>query len=487
MSNLQFARISAGIQENFSLWKGAKLLPSFSVFGIGILFWMMNPPTGLTLQAWHLFVIFVCTILAVILKPLPMGAVALVSLALCTGTGTLKIEQALSTFGSHVVWLVVLAFFLARGFIKTGLGTRIAYGFISILGKSALGLSYGFVLTEFLLAPFVPSNTARGAGIVYPIVSSLAAEQGSHPDRGTQRDLGAFLIKVAFHTNAITSAMFLTALVGNPLIASFAGSAGVEITWMSWAVAAFLPGIVNLIMLPLFLYKIYPPHLKASPEAARLAKERLKEMGPLKQEESLMLVTFLGILGLWIFGHHLGVDPTTAALIGFAVLLLTGVLNWQDVLQEKGAWETFIWFAPLLMMATFLTKFGMTEWFSTHMQGMVSGQGWITALLVLCFVYFYAHYFFASVTAHITALYSAFLVVLLALGTPPMVAAMSLAVLSSLSGPLTHFGTGTAPVFFGAGYLAVSDWWRLSFFVSLLNLSVWTVIGGLWWKILGYW
>lgn len=470
-----------------SSWNGARPVPLLMVLALASVLWIVGPPSGLTSQAWHLFVVFISTIFAIILKPLPMSAVALVSLAACTGGGILKDDQAFQMFSSSVVWLVVFAFFLARGFIKTGLGTRLAYNFISVLGRSALGLSYGFVLTEVLLAPFMPSATARGAGIVYPVVSSIAVEQGSSPNPETRRKIGSFLIMVCCHANAITSAMFMTALASNPMVVSFAKSSGIVISWTTWAVAAVVPGLVHLAILPLVLYTLYPPTVKRFPDAASIASLKLHEMGPLKRDEILMLLTFLGILVLWIFGDRIGIGPMTAALIGFATLLLSGVLTEQDIVREKGAWETFLWFAPILMMATFLGKLGMMDWVSTRVQSSVTGLDWIVALAIMGVIYFYAHYFFASITAHVTALYSAFLVVLVALGTPPTVAALLLAVLSSVSGPLTHFGTGSSPVYFGSGYVSVSEWWSLGFLTSIVTIAIWFFLGGIWWKFLGYW
>lgn len=478
---------SMGTNMTSFTWKGANLTSSLLILCVAALFWFMTPPEGLNAQTWHLFIIFISTIAAVIAKPLPMGALAIIAISFLTMTGTLELKECLSTFSSNVVWLVVMAFFLARGFSKTGLGTRIAYIFVKSLGKSTLGLSYGFVLTELFLAPFIPSNTARGAGTIYPIVSALALKQGSDPSKGTQRELGAFLIKVCFHANTVTSAMFLTAIVGNPLIAGFAQSAGVKLDWMTWAIAALIPGLLHLMVLPMAIYILYPPHIKKSPEAAIHAQEKLQEMGGLQRDEWVMLGTFGLTLLLWIFSESWNIEPTTTAILGLSLLLFSGVLEWKDVLNEKGAWETMIWFAPLLMMATFLTKFGMMDWFSHKMQGYVAGMHWSVAYAILCLVYYYSHYCFASITARITALYSAFLLTMIALGTPPMLAAMSLAVISSLAGTLTHFGTGSAPVFFGAGCVTVAEWWRLSFILSLIGLAVWFVAGGLWWKALGYW
>lgn len=468
-------------------WKGAKPLPTLAVLSLGVFLWLLPAPTGLDLKTWHLFGIFVTTIFGVIAKPLPMGAIAIIAMGSCVATKTLTLEQSLSSFNSHVVWLVLLTFFMARGFVKTGLGSRIAYLFIRTFGSSTLGLSYALCFSDLILAPVVPSNTARGAGILFPIVNSLCIEQGSAPHDGTRRHFGAYLIKVVFQANIITSAMFVTALAGNPLIVSLAGELGVTMTWVSWMVAALVPGLVNLLVLPWLLYLLYPPQTKRTPHAPQMARQQLDAMGPLSAHEKLMVGTFISLLMLWIAGESIGISATAASLFGLGFLLFSGVLSWNDVLNEKTAWETLVWFAALLMMATQLSKMGMVTWFSHEMQGAVGHFPWGWSFGILCAVYFYSHYFFASATAHISSMYSAFLVVIIAAGAPAGLAAMSLAVLSSLCACLTHYGTGTAPVYFGSGYVSVSEWWRLGGILSLVYLGIWSVVGGLWWKIIGLW
>ena len=151
-----------------------------------------------------------------------MGAMALLGIATTALSGTLTINQALSGFGNSTIWLIVVAFFISRGFIKTGLGSRIAYLFMAALGKKTLGLSYGLIATDLVLAPAIPSNTARAGGIVFPLVRASARAFGSGPDDGTAHRIGAFLIQAAFQGNVVTSAMFLTAMAANPLAAKLA-------------------------------------------------------------------------------------------------------------------------------------------------------------------------------------------------------------------------------------------------------------------------
>jgi DASS family divalent anion:Na+ symporter len=436
----------------------------------------------------HLFAIFVTTILGIILKALPMGAVAMIGIAVTALTGTLGIADSMSGFSDVVIWLIVLAFFISRGFIKTGLGARIAYSFMALLGKRTLGLSYGLAATDLVLAPAIPSNTARGGGIVMPIMASLARAYGSNPGDASARKMGSFLTLTAYQVNCITSAMFLTAMAANPLAQKLAGDLKVNLTWGSWALAALVPGLVALLVVPFLIYWLHRPEITETPEAVGMAKAKLRDLGPIKRQEWAMLGVFVMLLVLWIFAKQLGdLNPTTSALAGLAVLLLTGVLNWDDIKAETGAWDTLVWFAALVMMASFLNKLGMVPWFSRTMGGMVAGKGWIAAFLVLALVYFYSHYFFASNTAHVASMYAAFLGVSIAAGAPPVLAALVLAFFSNLFAGMTHYGTGPAPVLFGTGYVEIGTWWRLGLLVSLVNIVIWVGVGGLWWKVLGLW
>ncbi len=455
--------------------------------GVGLVIWWIPPPEGVKPEAWHLLAIFVATIVGIVLEAMPMGAVALLGISATTLTGTLSITDALSGFANRIIWLVVMAFFIARGFIKTGLGARIAYWFIRLLGRRTLGLGYSMVATDFVLAPAIPSNTARAGAVVFPIARSVAQALNSHPDDGTARRVGAFVIQCCFQGNLIASAMFLTAMAANPLAAQMAGEMGIDITWTNWAVAALVPGLVSLLVVPLVLYRLYPPQVKETPGATQMARGKLAEMGPMGRNEWTMLATFFLLLLLWIFGRTLHVHSTVAALVGLSLLLVTRVLTWEDVLAEKGAWDTFIWLSALVMMASYLSKLGLIPWFSETISGLFTGVGWIPAFLALCLIYFYSHYFFASNTAHVSSMYAAFLGVAVAVGAPPLMAALVLGFFSNLFSSMTHYSTGPAPVLFGAGYVKLADWWRVGAVVSVVNIVIWLGVGGMWWKVIGLW
>ncbi|XP_058762673.1 dicarboxylate transporter 1, chloroplastic-like [Vicia villosa] len=471
-------------------WQGAAIKPLLASIATGVILWFVPTPEGVSRNAWQLLAIFLGTIVGIITQPLPLGAVAILGLGVSVLTKTLPFVAAFSGFGDPIPWLICLAFFFAKGFIKTGLGNRVAYQFVSLFGSSSLGLGYSLVFSEALLAPAIPSVSARAGGIFLPLVKSLCVACGSNVGDGTENKLGSWLMLTCFQTSCISSAMFLTAMAANPLCATLTlNSINQTIGWLDWAKAAIVPGLVSLVLVPLILYIIYPPTMKSSPDAPKLARERLAKMGPMSGNEKIMTATLFLTVGLWVFGGLLNIDAVTAAILGLAVLLITGVVTWKECLAEGVAWDTLTWFAALIAMAGYLNKYGLISWFSQTVVKFVGGLGlsWQLSFGILVLLYFYSHYFFASGAAHIGAMFTAFLSVATALGTPPFFGAMVLSFLSNLMGGLTHYGIGSAPVFFGANYVPLAQWWGYGFVISIVNIIIWLGLGSIWWKAIGLW
>lgn len=457
----------------------------FIAFAVGAVIWFLPCPSGVKPVAWHMLAIFIGTIVGCILKPLPIGAVAIIGLTLSTFTNTTKIDTALSGFSESSIWLIVIAFFISRGFIKTGLGSRIAYQFVKAFGKKTLGLCYSIIFCDLVIAPATPSNTARAGGIIYPIIKSLSEAFGSKPEDGTERKIGSFLIFSEFHGDAITAAMFLTAMAGNPLAQTLAKGLNVNITWFGWFLAALVPGVASLILIPFIIYKLYPPEVKDTPDAPEIARTALSKMGPLKKQEKFMILVFIVILFLWVTGSFTHINATLTALIGLSLLLIFKVIDWNDVKSEKGAWDTLVWFSVLVMMANELNKLGLIKWFSNLVANGVHGFSWPIILFILLIAYFYIHYIFASATAHVSAMYSAFLGVAIAGGVPPMLAALTLGFFGNLFSSTTHYSNGPAPLLFGSGYVSQNKWWSLNFILGIVYFVIWLGLGSIWWKIIG--
>ena len=480
---------ASGASEDESVKYG--LLLGCVLFGLFL--WFLPTPQGLSTTGWHLLTLFITTIVTVVVKPMPVGTIALVALTLTIVTKTLTPAAALKGFSDDVIWLVVLALFIAKGFSVTGLGNRLAYYFTKLLGKKTLGLSYGLVATDLIMAPAIVSVTGRIGGIIYPIIRGIADSYESMPFDKSARKIGAFLTVTSFQCSVVTCAMFMTAMAANPLIAGFVADRTdaypilKEFTWTMWALAAIVPGLISLIVIPWVIYKIYPPEIKETPMASQIASDKLKAMGRVSLNEWIMIGTIASLLVMWIFGKDLGIKPVTAALVGIGALLVSKVLDWKSLVKMDSVWDTFFWFAILLMMAANLGELGVSTWISQSIEHSVGGMDWRLAFPGILLFYFYSHYLFASSTAHVTSMYIPFLLVSITLGTPPLLAVLCLTFVSNLYGGLTHYSLTPAPLLFGAGYVNIKDWWKIGFIVSVINIIIWSTAGLFWWKFLGYW
>ncbi len=464
-----------------------ELVRGLSVIALCAIVWFLPIPQGLKPEAWHLFAIFVATIVGFIVQPLPMGAIAIISISLAAFFKVLTPAAALEGFSNSTIWLIVAAFVFSICFKKTGLGRRIAYTIMKAIGGSALTLGYAVVLADLVIAPATASNAARLGGIMFPIVRSLCSAFGSEPGP-TARKIGAYLLKVSYQGDGICSSMFMTASAANTLAVTLAASVlGAQISWGLWALAAIVPGVVSLIVVPYFIYRVYPPEIKNTPQAKEIAAEELQKMGPMAWGEKVTTGVFIGMLILWATGTINNINPTIVALAGVSVTLVCKVVSWKDVLKEEHAWDTMIWMGSLISLADGLNKLGFIPWFAKTVAASLTGIPWPLALLALTVVYLYAHYGFASITGHVTAMYAAFCAVAVAAGAPLMLTVLIMAYASHLSMSLTHYAAGPSPIYFGAGYIEQGTWWKIGFMISVINLVIWMGLGSIWWKFLGLW
>lgn len=462
-----------------------KLWKIIAPLAVLVVLWLLPAPEGLSVNAWHFFAVFLAVIVALILEPIPAALIGLTGVAFCAVFGlvgesaTASRNWALSGFSNGVIWLIFAAFMFALGYKKSGLGKRIALLLVKKLGKTSLGLGYAVAFADGVLSPFMPSNTARSAGTIFPIAINIPQMFNSTPEN-EPRKMGAYISWVAIAATCVTSSMFLTALAPNLLAVSLVQkNAGIVIEWGQWF------GTLAIIMIPLFLavplltYIFYPPTQKTSPEAPAWATEELKKMGSITKNEILMLCLGLLALALWIFGKQLGVNSTVAAIAVLCLLVLTNVITWEDVITNKGAFNVFIWFATLVAMASGLKSVGFLEWAATLIAGNLEGMAPVNIAIMLVGLFFVFHYFFASVTAHTVALLPLFLGVAANLLPVDMIQPLAILLVGSLGlmGILTPYATGPSPIWYGAGYINQATWWKLGAVFGAIFLGALILLG----------
>jgi L-tartrate/succinate antiporter len=460
---------------------------------------LLPAPAGLSQHAWYFFALFAGVIAGLVLEPLPGGAVGLIGITVATvlapfvlfspaeiakagfNPANAALTWALSGFSNGTVWLIFGAFMFALGYEKTGLGKRIALMLVRRMGRRTLTLGYAIAIADLVLAPFTPSITARSGGTIYPVIRHLPELYDSKPNDPSARKIGGYVMWVAIAATSVTSSMFLTALAPNLLAIELVKKVTkLEIGWMDWFVAFAPAGILLLLATPLLAYWLYPPQVKSGAQVPAWAARELAKLGALTRREATLGVLVVIALVLWIFGGDF-INATTVALLVVSLMLLTRVVSWEDMIKHAAAWNTLAWFATLVALAGGLSRVGFVKWFAQTFAQHIGAVSPVTTMVVLVALFFFIHYMFASITAHVTAV----LPVMLALGAaipgmPMPQFVMLLCLTLGIMGIISPYATGPSPVYYGSGYVPSGDYWRLGAIFGVIFLGVLLALGTPW-------
>lgn len=439
---------------------------------LGIIIWHLPIPWDLSPNAWYLFAIFITAIIGVLIDALSIFTASVLALVAVVLFRVLTPEKAFSGFSESFILLILAAFLVAKGVIKSGLGRRIAFLLIRRFGKSTLNLGYCIVATDTLLGPAIPSNTAR-SGILYPIAHALSLDTGSLPTPEGRNKTGSYLMMTAISGHTISSALWFTGMAANPVGAGIAAQFGVNMNFGNWVFVASVPCIIALIAIPLVLYKLFPPEIKLTPEAPKMARKALHEMGPMSKQEWIMGITFFGMILLWAFSPLLNINLAIVAFLGLSILILANVYTLQDIRQGGGdALETYVWFAILYMMSTALNDMGFMKTLGAQIADQISGYNWVTVYILLTILYVVIHYLFVSQTAQLLALYAVFLQVAVNAEVPAALMAFMLSFATNYFAVITPQASSSNVLFAGSGFLPSENIYKQGAIITVLNTAI---------------
>ncbi len=439
---------------------------------LGIIIWHLPIPWDLSPDTWHLFAIFITAIIGVLIEALSIFTASVLALVAVVLLRVLTPEKAFSGFSESFILLILAAFLVAKGVIKSGLGRRIAFMLIRRFGKSTLNLGYCIVATDTLLGPAIPSNTAR-SGILYPITHALSLDTGSLPTPESRRKTGSYLMMTAISGHTISSALWFTGMAANPVGAGIAAQFGVNMNFGNWVFVASVPCLVALILIPIVLYKLFPPESKYTPEAPDMAKRALLEMGPMSKQEWIMGITFFGMILLWAFSPVLNINLAIVAFLGLSILILANVYTLEDIRQGAGdALETYVWFAILYMMSTALNDMGFMKTLGAQIATYISGYNWVSVYVLLTVLYVVIHYLFVSQTAQLLALYAVFLQVAVNAEVPAALMAFMLSFATNYFAVITPQASSSNVLFAGSGFLPSKDIYKQGAIITVLNTVI---------------
>ena len=467
---------------------GPRWVRLFVCVGVAGILWGLPSPEGLPREGWQTFAVFAGVISAFLLRPIAMAPAVLLGLIVLVLAGTVDAGDAIAEgFGDKTVWLVVAAFLVAGAVDRTGLGRRIALHLIRILGRSMLGLGYAIAATELALGPFIPSNTARGGGIISPVVWSVARTLGAVPDTPTART-GAFLAQTGSHANLVCSAMFLTAMAGNPLVAVEAERIfGVDWSFASWLLGSIVPGLAGLAAVPLVMYLLQPPDSHDVSRVRARVRDEIEALGPWTRRELTLVAILLALLALWSTKSFHGIDTTVIAFMGILAIVLTDTQEWRDIAATWGAWDALIWLGGFVALAEALIATGFTTWLQDVIGGHLSGFSPVATTIAIGLIYFATMLFFSQLTAHITALAAVFLTLAASASSPPFLAVAIISYFSCLCGTMTPWSSGPVIIYFGFGYVSVGRWMINGCSMAVVQIAIWLGLGLGWWKLLEWW
>jgi DASS family divalent anion:Na+ symporter len=449
------------------------------VVAVGAAIWFCPVPEGLTPQAWHLFAIFAATIGSVIVGAFPILTASVLAVGIAVLSRVLPPAKAYAGFANGTILLIVVAFLVARAIVKSGLGARLGHLVVRLFGRSTLGLGYSIFFFDAVIAPAFPSDTAR-SGVLYPLAFSLAEGGGSKPDEATRRKMGAYLMFCAMATLSLSSALWLTAMAGNPLGVEIGRAEGFQISFVSWLVASAAPTLVCLAILPLLIYKVFPPEVKSTPEAPAAARKALAAMGRLSAQEKIVAATFVVRVVLWGLAGTLKIDLTAVAFLGLGTLLATGVLTLDDIKQQGDVLGTFIWFAILYTLSGQLNALGFMGYLGQRLGLALGGVPRPAAYVILVLAYVVLHYLFVSQTAHVLALFGVFLGVGAQLGVSVPVLGCALLFSTSYLSTMTPQASSANVLVVGSGYLTQKELYRLGSITTAFNVLVLLLVGTPW-------
>ena len=448
--------------------------------------WFGGTPEGLKPEVWQLFGIYLATIVGLVLKPFPVPITVLLGVA----TSSILLsntKDVLAGYSNTALWLIFAAFALSVAFGKTGLGHRIAYHLVRLFGSTTLRLGYVTAFLDLILSPATPSNTARAAGIVYPINLSIAEAVGSYPGE-TAKKAGAYLLQNGYFATKVTSFLFATAMAPNYLALDFITKlTGVSLNWAQWAAAMFVPGFIMLMLIPLIGYMYERPSVKDI-DNKKIAADGLAELGPMKaSEKGLIVIALLAITGWILPTFDIKIDATAVAIVAMIATFVCGIISWDDLLKTKAAWNTLIWFGGILGLSSALTKGKFFEWLAKYLEAHMNfGLDPFMMLILISIISVVVRYFFASGTAYISAMLPVFLIVGINAGIDPTLLAFIMIGTNAYGGSVTHYGAAPGPIIFSAGYNNVKDWWTVGLISAVVCLVLNYVIGIPWWKIAGF-
>lgn len=442
-------------------------------FIASILCFILPDYTVLSPASVRMLIIFISTMICIISEVCNPIILLLLAVTCASLSGTIDVKMGFSGFSNTVPWLLFVVLSLAKTISSSTLGLRLAYLFMKYFGGSMTGLSYSLLLTELLIGPLLPSNTARAASLDMPLVKSLTQYISCNTKGVSEKSIGSYLSLLGICGNAASSGLFLTAMLSNTLVVDAAAQFGLNATWITWFRYMIIPYFAFLILLPFILQVICKPNIHNLNTLKELAAKKYEELGSITNQEKLIIFVFLGMLVLWIFSAILNLPIMTTALIGLCIFIFTGVLNIKEILSNYGTFSSVVLLGLMISLVNCLVDLKVIEWFSGIISNSVCDFNKSIVFIIITSTYYFAQYFFTCESSKIIALYAPFLGAGIAVGIDARMLAVTLAAFSSAADVLSSHVSPSGLTLYSAGYLSFKKWMYYGIIIAVCFLTIW--------------
>ncbi|WP_371377169.1 DASS family sodium-coupled anion symporter [Sporomusa aerivorans] len=395
-------------------------------------------------------------------------------------------DFALSQFSSASLWLLLTGFVISIAMTKTGVAKRLSLYLIKLMGRTPFGAIMAASLTNFIMAPMTPANTARTAAML-PIVQGLAEAYKAEP--GKSNFGKALALSAAFGGN-ITASAFLTGTIANPAALSAvvaAVGASMYTSWSYWALAAAPTNLLILFIAAWLLIKLFPPEMKEVPGGIGYVSKELEAMGPMSGAEKRAILYFLIALGLWTTDRYHGLNSTMIAFIASALIYFPriGVLDWRET-QNQLPWELFMYFGGVLTLGAALMQSKAIE---IVIKGLLASLGLhsipeMTMLIILIGFTIFSHMIWSTTTAMAGVMLPIYVGIAQAMGFDVARFCLPLAIMIAYA-LFLPFNTMGNIIFLGTGFYTVSEQLKASLILGAIIWGLWIITAFTWWKVIG--
>lgn len=500
-----------------------ELLVYIVCFIISIIIWNIpaDESKGITQTSMHLFAVFILIVFLLLFTSARISIVIAFSLGFLSLTQNFKCKTAdgimvdcskcgkaindneiyqcnaskgafsvaLSGYAEPINWLVLFSYQIGKCIESTDLGRRLSYIVLRKFGSSLKGIGYAIFIIELILAPFIPSNIARGGCIVLPIINSII--ENIHQNyRNVSPKVADFLYFCGNHANLIISSIFLTGSATNPvLVSTVVSTFGPEydLTFTKWLIGSAVPGAVVILLIPQVLC-LYLKQSNMNLEHTKIYSNRMhREMKPMTRNEKYLCIIFAGCLILWVTGGVTGLDMSLVTFLGVLAIVALKLMTWDEILDNTRAWDTFFWLGGMIVMANQLSAVGMSALIGEYIAKFVEIIPiYQVQVLILFSFYFVTMMLFSSNTGHVIAFAGPVMDAAVKLNIPKGLTVAFLAYYTLLCACLTHYTSGSAVIYYSKSGMTTKRFVTVGLIVSAVIIAVYSTVGSIWWKIIGW-